>query len=369
MERWLSGVIACGLVCTIGVGELHAEPSEGPVAQASSDDQAEASSKTPSDEDKAKRVLKLLKEGKQAAKAENYQKAYDLFEEANSLYPRPGLQFRLGQLAERNGDKQKALSHFMKYLEVTPPIDEADEDTKEDIEYAETRIDELRESMTAKLEVGSTPGGASVYLESTDGEPIGRTPVTHELDREGEVRVILEKSGYKQASKKVRVQRGESSSITLELTAESSSAQASAEEAMKEPQGPASSSSTGAKRGAGAFPAIGWGAAGLGVVGIGTGVALHAMYQQTDNEIDTYSPTSPGNSEAELADLEDQAEVELNGAVAGYSAGGAFFVTGATILVYHYLIRDGGGDDAQAGVHPTLRVGASGAVGGFSVRF
>jgi hypothetical protein len=187
--------------------------------------------------------------------------------------------------------------------------------------------------------------------------------LSHEYEGSGEVEVIVRKSGYTTASTTVDATRGSTSEVAVSLSKKQTAEETT--EAVETPTRPEPSASGGA----GAFPAIGWGAAGVGVLGVGTGILFHALHQQTDNEVTSYDLSQPGNSEEELADLEEEAGNQFDAALVGYSAGGAFVVSGATLLVYHYIIRGSGNTTKKSAVRPTFRIGNHGAVGGVQLRF
>lgn len=109
---------------------------------------------------------------------------------------------------ERHGE---AFAYLTEYLTIAG----LSEDEKQD---ARERRDALREKI-AVVEIASRPVGADVRVDRLDLASRGQTPLQIAVEP-GEHTIYLTREGYERAQKKVTARRGETVSVSAELTAE-----------------------------------------------------------------------------------------------------------------------------------------------------
>lgn len=284
------------------------------------------------DDETAKQVLKLLKSGKKAYKGENYQEAYDDFEEAYELWPRPPIQARLGKAAEELGDKKKAAEHYRKYLEEKPDGEMADK--------VQAKLDELTKGMPATLKLDSNPSGATVYSGSETGKELGETPLETEVEP-GERTFVLAAEGYEATERTWKLKAGEQRSVTVKL-------QKGAE--PKPLAEPAKTDEGGEGKGGGgsAMVTLGWTSVAVGLAGLGAGGTFSILQGQKVEE------ANGANTRPDFQDAKSAAKAHHTRSLVAYTAGGALTAVGTGLLLSQYLSK--GSSKKQAAEGRTLQL-------------
>jgi hypothetical protein len=119
------------------------------------------------------RAAALSLEASAAYAGEAWEDAITLLEEAFLLVPDPAFAYNLASLYEAQGEAGLAWMFSLRYLELYPGADDADE--------VRTRIASFEEELTAgwtRLELDSEPSEAEVMLHPDDGSPPRRLGVT-----------------------------------------------------------------------------------------------------------------------------------------------------------------------------------------------
>ncbi|MFB6264913.1 MAG: PEGA domain-containing protein, partial [Bradymonadaceae bacterium] len=287
-------VATIGLAAGVAVGAIPAPA----VAGESGGEQEEAASGQADDEQKAKKVLKLIRQGKKAYDAGNYEKALNLYQKAYDLYPKPAILVRLGKTAEELGTLKKAISYYEKFIEMAPD--------KEIASKLKGRVEKLKKSLPGTLTVRTVPEGTAVRVGGPDGRLLGEGTVETEM-KPGTYELHFAADGFESTSRTVEVTPEEKTSVSVELS-----------EVKK-----ASASGGGAPLLDFGSPLtlFGVGAGGAGVLGLGTGVVFSILQANTTSKVNSYDRSASGSSPSELRDLKQRARRQHRAALVSYSIG------------------------------------------------
>jgi tetratricopeptide (TPR) repeat protein len=165
--------------------------------------------------EKKKKFVDLVKSGKQAYSAGNFQKAIPFFVEAYEIVPQPELHYRIALCHERAGNPAKALERYRKFLEAKPETDKRG--------AVESTIDRLEERTRATVEIVTEPAEADLRVQrpAEDGDGLsttarGSTPAKAELEP-GTVVLRVDKKGFEPESERIELEAGEAYNIKLTL--------------------------------------------------------------------------------------------------------------------------------------------------------
>ncbi|MFB6372981.1 MAG: PEGA domain-containing protein [Bradymonadaceae bacterium] len=308
------------------------------------------------DEQTAKEVLQLLREGKKAYGNEEFEKAYEVFQKAYDKWPRPAILVRLGRTAEELGRKKEALKHYRSFLQEKPEADLADKIDK--------RVSELAAKLPATVHLTSKPSGAKVFKGKSTDEKVGETPVELEVDP-GKYTWSIRLEGYRNTARTVEVSGGQHRKLNVELEALGSQPElvGNKETEADSPSPKKTETNTGSPLGA-----WGWGTSAVGLAGIGTGVVFTMLQGRAVKQANTYNRGASGATRRELASLKSQARMHHRVALIAYSAGGALLATGTGLLLTHGL-GSGTGKQSSARIGPRFGFDANGGWAGFHLDF
>ncbi len=163
-------------------------------------------------DDAAKEQAKaLFKQGREHFQAGRFSDALTAFEQANAIKPHPLMLYNIGQVQEALGDLPRAVETYEKFLA-------SGTDDTADVKDRLARIRKTIATSWTTLELTSEPLGASVWLDSKDSPPRGRTPVRLQLPA-GNVTLILEKEGFRQVQRPLKLQAGKAEQLAIVLPA------------------------------------------------------------------------------------------------------------------------------------------------------
>jgi tetratricopeptide (TPR) repeat protein len=321
------------------------------------------------DKETAKEVLQLLRDGKKAYKAEDYETAQDRFQEAYDKWERSEILLRLGKTAEELGQTKTALQRYRTFLDEKP-----DADIREKIE---DKIAKLEKKVPATLTLASTPEGVAVV--GPEGEQLGETPLDLEVEP-GEHTYVFRADGYEKREKTFEVSGGEEMDreVTLEKKEEETSDDQAAPKADSDDEEMSPRERAIARKKAEeeadeqtAKPLNTWGwiTGATGVAGVGTGVVFTMLQNSTVDEVNTYQRGLNSSSRDELNSMKDQARSHHRIAVIGYAAGGALAATGVGLLIHQHFIRNDASQTQRARVAPNIGFAEDGGWAGLRIDF
>jgi tetratricopeptide (TPR) repeat protein len=297
------------------------------------------------DEETAKKVLEVIRDGNEEFDAENYEAAYKKYERAYEMYPDPAILVRLGKTAEKLGQNKKAAAHFREFSRLMPDDPASEKLAK--------RAAELEASAPAVVAVSSEPPGAEVFVDVADGESVGTTPTDVELGP-GTHTLYFKREGFEPATKKVEIDSTDSQKVSVTLSRAMISDSGDGSVAPIE-RDEASTVST-----------VGWASLGLGVASLATSGVFLYLKSDAEDEVNNYDKRAPGASRQELEELKDNANSHYDTALVTGIAGGVFTATGVGLLTYHYLTVE---DDDDVALNVGAGFDAEGAWLGLNGRF
>ncbi len=114
----------------------------------------------------------------------------------------------LGNIHLGNNDPKKAVSAFQEAVRLDPnrEITEREYPPKTIRSFTQAREDYLKKAGYGRLEVGSSPSKADVYI---NGNLKGQTPLKIERYTTGEHFILVKQVGYKPAARKIKLQAAE----------------------------------------------------------------------------------------------------------------------------------------------------------------
>ncbi len=252
---------------------------------------APAAKKEEAPADPAAKAKQIFSRAQTLYSQARYQEAIASFEEAYLLKPHPVIFFNIGKCWEQLGETAKALRAYRDYLRLLP--DAADKDTVSDaIANLERR---LKERGVQQLMVFADPPDAKIEV---DGKALGSSPASVELSA-GNHKLAVTRDGYDPVERSFVMQTQRATEMTITLRPVGSkkeepvaSAESTTTSAPKEATAAGPSASTSAtaqpKKGGRLFT---WVAAGLAVVGLGSGITFGVLTMGKANEIRTLDMT------------------------------------------------------------------------------
>ncbi len=168
-----------------------------------------------SPEDEA-RVIELLDEGETAYADGDYRQALRIYHRLYAFFPHPDVNYRVATCYEHLGEPERAIQHFIHFLEGYPDAEERPE--------VEARIERLREEIgpdPTGVRVETFPIGSQIYVDDRDTAPVGETPNTVNLPP-GTYDIYVDQAGYAQKSKSVTVREGSVDVIQFRLESDGS---------------------------------------------------------------------------------------------------------------------------------------------------
>jgi tetratricopeptide (TPR) repeat protein len=333
-KAWLRNTRRIALVIALGFGAVASGPIVGgplggaPVlAQDSgSSEEGEEDSDEMSEED-ARKLLQLIKQGNRAYDAGEYAEAYKIYSDAYERFPNAALLYRLAKTTEKQDKIREAVDYYERFADKTNDA-EAEQRIRQEV------LPALRARLPVEIEVLSKPEGAKVFVNSTDGEPVGVTPFTGEVPRNTS-RIIVTREGYQSYQKDIDFSEESAQRIDITL--------APIEKQVAADDGP-----TDGQTDAGASNLSTWGITtiGIGAAVLATGGVFTLLQSQATNEVNTYDKRGPGASREELADLKDRANSYYTTSLILYVSGGVIVAAGTGLLVR--AMTAGGGEEAAA---------------------
>jgi hypothetical protein len=240
----------------------------------------------------------LLSEGSVCYEAGAYADALAKFNAAYAAFPSPKLLFNIGQANRALGRPVEALQAFESFLR------DADDASAKGMEDARLYVDELRRQL-GRIVVHCDTTLADV---SVDGKNVGKCPLADPIWAiPGTHQVTASKADYAPSLENVEVKDGATSVASLRLRV------------LTPP------------RANPPLRALGWSAAGLGVAGIGVGIATGLVAWSEKNDLSRRCPQNhcPPENHSALARYNN---LKLASTI-GFAAGGACLVTGVIVLL------------------------------------
>lgn len=182
------------------------------------------------DEEEAK-VIELLDDGQEAYARGHLRDALRHFNEVYRLFPHPDVNYRVARIYDRLGEDEMAVQHYRHFLEEVPDDPERDE--------IEATIEELEEGMAddpSGVRFETFPIGASVYVDDRATVAVGETPLDVHLPP-GTHDIYIDKQGYEQVEKTVRVAEGHMDLEQLNLVEDTSERDGPSQRASSSGQG------------------------------------------------------------------------------------------------------------------------------------
>ena len=236
-----------------------------------------------------------------------FERAADEFHKAKEIFPGSArLAYNLARALERAQRLEEAATSYREYVALAPQAED-----RESVERLIAALDRRIEAARPELILISRPPGARV---SIDAAPLQAPTPTRTKTDAGTHLVELRLPDRDAVARSVTLATGQI--MTLEVTLPAREATVGAVEAAAVPEEPVNWAA--------------WATAGLGVLGLGAGVALHLLSRDTADEAAALGP-SP-SQDARRADLRDDYDGELTGARLGYGLGGALLIGGGLWL-------------------------------------
>lgn len=270
----------------------------------------------------------LFRQGLEAARGERWEEARDFFEASYASDPRPSTLVNLASAYAKTDRVVEAIRSYESFLAMTLPPEL--ERLRPQVERALDETSARVAQVTVRLR-GGRPGDR-VFI---DGEALPEGAVgTPFRVNPGDHHSRVDRGGDTVAHRVFVAREAEHLSLDLDASGTAVATQPPATNPETPPDGsaPATSSGGGSWR-----TPVGWTALGVGVVGLGTGVAMHIL---RENEVSGYASTCPnpvpaGDVEYCTA-LRDATNTNVQGftigAGVGYALGGAALVTGIVLL-------------------------------------
>ena len=239
--------------------------------------------------DPVARAKELFQRAQKLYAQARYAEAITQFEEAYLLKPHPVISFNIGKCWEQLGETAKALRAYRDYLRLSPNA--TDKDTVSDaIANLERR---LKEKGVQQLMVFADPANATITV---DGKVLGSSPASVELAA-GNHTLSVKAEGFEPVERSfvMSTQRATEMTITLRPVVKDAP---TVEATTTAPAGEKTATITPAETAAAGQPIsltdqphpprrrmFTWVAAGLAVVGAGSGIALGVMSRAASAEL------------------------------------------------------------------------------------
>ncbi len=280
------------------------------------------------DEETTKQMLSYIREANTFYKAEDWEKALELYKQAYALSPNPKLLYRMGKSAENAGKLREAIGFYEQFMTELP-----DEDASKKVAGF---LPELKAKIPPTVTITSTPPNANVYVGSLTSAPVGSTPYSGEMGL-GEVTVLVKLDGYQVYSQSFDFEGAEEVDIQASLIREVADGDDSSDRS-----GPVEPGS-GAK-----FKKIGWVSTGVGVALLGAGGVMSARQMSAEDQVNNYDKagsSDPTAGRQEISELKDRANNSWRNAMIFYSAGGLLTVAGVGMVTLG-MMRDADSEKA-----------------------
>ena len=247
--------------------------------------------------------LAALTDANAAFDAGDYASALRSYDRAAALAQLPDLDYGRARCLERLGRPGDAAEALRAYLDRDPRA--------RDRARVEAEIARLLGLRRTALAVRSTPSGALVRLDGPTGRTLGTTPLDHQIPL-GPLRLHLTAEGHQPADQALVAKAGEALRVDVDLAP-----------VLADPPPPPPPEN---------HDLLGWSLVGTGgALGVASGV-LFGLAQARIDEANAYDRRAPGNSRAELEDLEAPIDdLEVGGWVTGGTAVAAL-VAGGLLL-------------------------------------
>lgn len=157
---------------------------------------------------------RLFTEARNAFEANDYPTSIARLEEAYALLPEPNILYRIAEMHEELGERDRAIARYEAYLVARPDAPNA--------AVVKTRVQRLRAEQdaatpkTGRLTIDSVPQGARVYLNQNERQ--GTTPLELEVEP-GDHVIRLEYEGYEPSERAIGVEAGDLRTFDFRLTA------------------------------------------------------------------------------------------------------------------------------------------------------
>ncbi|MEM9692584.1 MAG: PEGA domain-containing protein, partial [Myxococcota bacterium] len=188
---------ACVMVAHV---PTPAQAQEGKPVEEMTDDEKKAAAKT------------AFLAGNEKFKAGDYAGALPLFREADSYYPGAAPKHKIAVSLDKLGKAEEAQTAYQAFIDSNPGEKYTDK-----VAEAKQRIEELKGSMPATVNVVIQPAGAASAMKVTvDGQPTDGMPLKL---APGDHIVLIEAEGYEPKEEKLTVAAGETKDLAVTLVA------------------------------------------------------------------------------------------------------------------------------------------------------
>ncbi len=146
-----------------------------------------------------------------AYRAGNYEEAARLYIQAFAIEPRGNLLYNIAISYEKAGNIQQAVAYYERFNDAVPDSPQRD--------VAVRKISDLKPQLQANMvdvTVGSTPYGATIFVDDRAKGALGTAPLTFGL-LPGRYTIIADLKGYQQASREIQVVKGKPLRVDLSL--------------------------------------------------------------------------------------------------------------------------------------------------------
>jgi F0F1-type ATP synthase membrane subunit c/vacuolar-type H+-ATPase subunit K len=176
---------------------------------------AQPAGQSPEEAEKIRQAQELYDKATELYNEKQYELAVRYYERALELVSVPDIHYNIAKAFEKLAAYPKAIEHYQKYLDT---FREQQGTEAPDYEDVRRTIDDLRRKSApkqVKLSVATEPPGANVYL-GTRESLVGQTPFETELDP-GTYNLIVTLEGYEDVQQTVALKRGEPQRLTFSL--------------------------------------------------------------------------------------------------------------------------------------------------------
>jgi len=176
---------------------------------------AQPTGQTPEQAEKIQQAQELYDKATELYNEKQYELAVRYYERALELVQVPDIHYNIAKAYEKLAGYAQAIEHYQKYLDT---FREQNGTEAPDFEDVRRTIDDLRRRSApkqVKLTVTTEPPGANVYL-GTRESLVGQTPFETELDP-GTYNLIVGLDGYEDIEQTVVLKRGEPQKLTFSL--------------------------------------------------------------------------------------------------------------------------------------------------------
>jgi len=176
---------------------------------------AQPADQSPEEAEKIRQAQELYDKATELYNEKQYELAVRYYERALELVQVPDIHYNIAKAFEKLAAYPKAIEHYQQYLDTFRAQQGTDAPDYEDVRRT---IDDLRRKSApkqVKLTVTTEPPAANVYL-GTRESLVGQTPFETELDP-GTYNLIVTLDGYEDVEQTVVLKRGEPQRLTFSL--------------------------------------------------------------------------------------------------------------------------------------------------------